>query len=259
VTLFASEGPPRVVVAHEEITQTRLAGDWLKEKNEELERFTYAVSHDLRSPLVTIMTFLQFLDDDMARNDTEAIARDIALMSTAAGKMKTMLDELLQLSRAGRVASEPVETSLQEIARQALELVAGRIAQRGVRVTVSPEQLMVYGDQARLIEAFQNLIENAVKFMGDQEDPVVEIGGVLKGGQTLVFIRDNGIGIDPQNQGRLFGLFEKLNPSAEGSGLGLALTKRIVEKHGGRIWVESKGLGAGTCFWLALPQKKVQN
>ncbi len=241
-----------------DITERKLAEQALQEKNAELERFTYTVSHDLRSPLVTIRTFMGHLADDLSRGDTENIARDLQYIHTATAKMGQLLDELLHLSRLGRVMNPSVETPLQEIVREALALVAGRIDQRGVRVQVTQEAVLLYGDRVRLAEVFQNLIDNAAKFMGEQTEPLIEIGAEIRNGEIACFVRDNGIGIDPQHTHKLFELFEKLHPEIEGSGMGLALVKRIVELHGGRIWVESEGLGKGACFWFSLPGKLVQ-
>jgi len=95
-----------------------------------------------------------------------------------------------------------------------------------------------------------------VKFMGDQQKPLVEIGTALQAGQRCIFVRDNGIGIDPRHHDKLFGLFEKLDTTSPGAGIGLALVKRSIEVHGGRIWVESEGVGKGACFWFTLPGKR---
>ena len=232
------------------------AEDLLQRKNDELIRFNYAVSHDLKSPLVTIKTFIGYLESDMAKADTERVAQDFSFINTAAIKMNDLLEELLGLSRIGRTTNLAVEVSLQDIMLEALALVAGRIAQRSVRVQVTKEPKLLYGDRVRLVEVFQNLIDNAVKFMGDQSEPMIEIGAETKNGEAVCFVRDNGLGIDPRHKDKLFGLFEKLNPKIEGTGLGLALVKRIVEVHGGRIWVESEGLGKGSCFWFTLPNKQ---
>ena len=111
----------------------------------------------------------------------------------------------------------------------------------------------MWGDRARLVEVLQNLVDNAAKFMGDQKHPRVEIGMREQAGERVFFVRDNGIGIDPRFRERVFGLFEKLDPDSEGSGVGLALIKRIVDQHHGRVWVESEGKGKGTTVCFTLP------
>ncbi len=239
--------------AEEEISQKTKA---LQQINEELTHFTYAVSHDLRSPLLTIQFFLGQLGQDIGGNITELIEKDLGYLRTAADKVSRLLDELLELSHIGRQMRAPTEVSLQEAVREALDLVAGRIVKRGVAVKVTREPIQLTGDRPRLVEIFQNLVDNAAKYMGDQPAPSVEIGVDEVGGETVLFVRDNGIGIDPQYQPKIFGPFEKLNPGSEGAGLGLALVKRIVEVHGGRIWLESEGSGRGSTFRFTLAKTK---
>jgi len=228
----------------------------LKEKNDELTRFTNAVSHDLRSPLVTVKTFLGHLEEDLRTHNQEQVERDLGFIRTAADKMGRLLDELLRLSRVGQMINPAVEAILQTIVKEALDVTAGRITARGVRIKVTNEPIILYGDQARLMEIFQNLVDNAVKFMGDQPAPRIEIGAEDIGGEMGLFVRDNGIGLDPKFKSRIFGLFEKFDPSTDGVGLGLALVKRIVELHGGRIWVESEGLGKGTTIRFTLAKTR---
>jgi signal transduction histidine kinase len=228
----------------------------LQTKNAELTRFTNAVSHDLKSPLVTIITFLGYLEEGIRNQNTARIKMDMGYIRSAAEKMATLLDELQELSRIGRMMHDPVETPLQEIVREALALVAGRIAEKGVRVIVTEDPVILFGDRSRLVEVFQNLIDNAVKFTGDQAAPRIEIGAEKSGDEIVLLVRDNGMGIDPQHQEKIFGLFEKLDPRTDGTGMGLALVKRIVEVHGGRIWVDSQGPGLGTCFRFTLPGTK---
>ncbi|MFH0994901.1 MAG: ATP-binding protein [Pseudomonadota bacterium] len=224
----------------------------LQEKNTELIRFSHAVSHDLKSPLVTILAFLGYLEQDIQNQNTVRIETDMGYIRTAAEKMGHLLDELRNLSRIGRVTSDPVEMPLQEIVQEALALVAGRIAEKGVRIVLTADPVILFGDRSRLVEVFQNLIDNAVKFTGDQTAPCITIGAEKSGDEIVLFVRDNGIGIDPRHQEKIFGLFEKLDPQAEGTGMGLALVKRIVEVHGGGIRVESKGPGNGACFRFTL-------
>jgi PAS domain S-box-containing protein len=228
----------------------------LQEKNDELNRFTYAVSHDLRSPLVTIRTFQGQLEQDLRSQDAARIEMDLGYIRNAADKMSRLLDELLRLSRVGRITNPSEEASLQAIIKEALDLVAGRITGRGVKVQVTEEPVVLTGDRTRLVEVFMNLVDNAAKFMGDQPAPRVEIGVEQVGEELALFVRDNGIGIDPRLQPMLFGLFHKLDPGSEGTGIGLALVRRIVEVHGGRIWVESEGPGKGTTFRFTLAKTR---
>ena len=241
------------------ILSARLDREWyekeLQETNAELTRFNYTMSHDLKSPLVTVKTFLGYLEKDMQKQDAGRIEKDFAFIRGAADKMSRLLDELLELTRIGRIMNPEAEAPLQDIVQEALALVAGRIAARGVKIELTKKRLVLRGDRPRLVELFQNLIDNAAKFMGDQKDPEVEIGLKTQNKEHFLFVRDNGMGLDPRHQDKLFGLFEKLNPEMEGTGMGLALVKRIVEVHGGTIWVESEGLGKGACFWFTLPGK----
>ncbi len=224
----------------------------LRARNEELTRFAYAVSHDLRSPVVTVKSFLDFLERDIGTGDQARIAKDINFIRVAAEKMGCLLDELLELSRVGHTEGPMVEMPLKPIVEEALALVAGRISAQGTRVVADVEGYVVTGDRNRLVEVFQNLLDNAVKFAGDPAQRQVEIGVDCSGPAPVLFVRDNGIGVDPRYLSKLFGLFEQLDPRAEGTGIGLALVRRIVELHGGRIWVESAGVGQGATFRFTL-------
>ncbi len=225
----------------------------LETKNAELERFSYTVSHDLKSPLVTIRGFLGLLERDAADGDLERMRRDAARIRAATEVMGQLLDELLELSRIGRQVNPPEEVPLAELAREALDLVAGSLTERGVEVQIASTLPVVVGDRARLLEVFQNLLENAAKYMGDEPAPFIEIGMKNGGRSNVCCIRDNGMGIDPRYHEKVFGLFERLSPDQEGTGVGLALVKRIVEIHGGRIWIESEGQGTGSTFCFTVP------
>ncbi|MBN2293125.1 MAG: PAS domain S-box protein [Pirellulales bacterium] len=228
----------------------------LEVQNAELERFTYTVSHDLKSPLITINGFIGMLRDDLGKGCSETIEHDLSRISSAADKMGRLLKELLDLSRIGRLVNPPVEVPLEELVHKALELAHGQIERRGVQVKILPELPTIYCDRVRLLEVMQNLIDNAVKYMGDQSEPRIEIGSRQDDGETVCFVRDNGIGIDPSYAEKVFGLFEQLDQKAEGSGIGLAVVKRIVEVHGGRIWVESDGIGHGSTFCFTLADRQ---
>jgi PAS domain S-box-containing protein len=227
----------------------------LSAKNAEMEQFTHTVSHDLKSPLVTINGFLGLLERDLADGDTERVVADISRIGSAASKMMHLLDDLVDLSRVGRVANPAVEVSLGDIVSDALELVSGPLAERGVEVHVAPALPTVCGDKVRLVQVVQNLLENAIKYMGNRSDPRIEIGVRPDPDCVVGFVRDNGIGVDPRYANRIFNLFEKLDPRSEGTGVGLALVKRILEFHRGSIAVESDGSG-GSTFVFRLPAGK---
>lgn len=230
----------------------------LETKNAELERFIYAVSHDLKSPLFTIQGFLGMLETDALEGRRDRLQTDVEHIRTAAVQMRHLLDELLELSRLGRVIHPPEDVPLCDLAHEAAKLVAGRIRAKKVEVEIAPDLPVVRGDRRRLLEVFQNLIDNAVKFIGDEPAPRIEIG--LRPaprdsavGAPVIEVRDNGVGIDPRYLEKVFGLFDQLDAEDEGTGIGLALVKRIVELHGGKIWVESQGLGHGSTFCFTLP------
>jgi signal transduction histidine kinase len=223
-------------------------------KTAELERFTYTVSHDLKSPLVTIRGFLGYLAKDIAAGDQERVASDLERIRGATATMQQLLDELLELSRIGRVMNRAETVPLTEVVEQALATTAGHLTQHQIQVTVDLKDTdVVHGDRVRLQEVFQNLIDNAARFMGEEPEPRIEIGAEPQGDNLLCHVRDNGIGIDPRYHDLVFGLFERLDADIEGTGIGLALVKRIVEVHHGRIWIESQGAGHGSTFFLTLP------
>lgn len=236
-----------------ELSVRKLLIEELENKNAELERFTYTVSHDLKSPVITIRGFLGFLESDALSGNMTRLRGDIKRISDATDKMQRLLNELLDLSRVGRQVNQPIAVSFNEIVNEALELVQGRIQENQVRVQVQENMETVFVDRQRIVEAVQNLIDNAAKFVG--ENPLIEIGQQGKEEEMpLFFIRDNGVGIPAAHFERIFGLFNKLDAVSDGTGVGLALVKRIVEIHKGRIWVESK-TDVGSTFFFTLPAK----
>jgi PAS domain S-box-containing protein len=227
----------------------------LETKNAELERFTYTVSHDLKSPLITIQGFLGYLEKDAEQGNMERLRSDMARIADATVRMQHLLNDLLELSRIGRMVNPPKHIPFSLIVEEALSLVKGRLERSHAQVIVADNLPFVYGDSARLVEVVQNLVDNAAKFMEGQTEPHIEIGwqGNDEKGYPIFFVRDNGMGIPPQYHERIFGLFNKLDVKSEGTGVGLALVKRIVEVHGGMIWIESDGIGAGATFYFTLP------
>jgi PAS domain S-box-containing protein len=225
----------------------------LEAKNSELTQFTYTVSHDLKSPLVTINGYLGYLEQDAVSGNVERLHKDIQRIQEAANKMHQLLTELLELSRIGRLMNAPRAIQFEDIVRDAMDIVHGQFAAQHISVQIQPNLPIVHGDRQRLTEVLQNLLDNAAKYMGDQPNPRIEIGQHGEDdNKPRFFVKDNGIGIAPEYHERIFGLFNKLDSRSDGTGIGLALVKRIIEVHGGRIWVESE-LGKGSTFYFTLP------
>ncbi len=237
--------------------QQALASE-LERRNEELERFVYTVSHDLRAPLISIKGLIGLLQKDIDASDSEKIEADMSKINNAADTMGDTLSGLLELSRIGRVINPPENGSLTRLAEQAAESFRDEMQQRGIELDIADDMPRYWGDSLRLLEVFQNLIENAIKFMGEQSSPRIEIDARINGDMIECVVEDNGIGIDPAYHDRIFNLFERLDPEVEGSGIGMALVKRIVEAHGGEIEVESAGDGHGSRIRFTLPQQPIE-
>ena len=234
-----------------EIEREKLINE-LSAKNAELERFTYTVSHDLKSPIVTIRGFLGYLIEDARSGNMARMENDIQRITNATNKMQDLLHDLLELSRIGRIMNAPQTIQFDDLLHDALDIVHGQLEAHHVTVLTQPNLPAVHVDRQRLTEVLQNLLDNAVKYMGDQSDPHIEIGqSGEEDGKPIFFVKDNGIGIAPEYRERIFGLFNKLDARSDGTGIGLALVKRIIEVHGGRIWVESE-IGKGSTFYFSL-------
>jgi signal transduction histidine kinase len=228
----------------------------LESKNAELEQFAYTVSHDLKSPLVTMRGYLGYLTEDARRGDFERFNQDLNRVVAATDTMQALLNDLLKLSKVGRTVDTAEDVDVGEVTANVLELVYSSYGQRQVQIIVDDHLPMVRVNRTRMVEVVQNLLVNAMKFLGEQPSPQIEIGfgGIDETTQQpIIFVRDNGIGIEPRYHSQIFGLFNRLNPEMDGTGVGLTLVKRIVEMYGGRIWVQSEGAKRGTTFYFTLP------
>jgi PAS domain S-box-containing protein len=226
----------------------------LEAKNAELEHFGFAVTHDLKAPLVTVRGFADYLEKDVRAGRTDRLARDAERITEAVARLQRLLDELFELSRAGRPVGPPAAVPAGDLVQDALRLLRGRVVATGARVEVKGPLPVVFGDRARLVQVLQNLLDNAMKFSAGAAAPSVTVESRPgEEGRAVLVVRDEGIGIEARHRDSVFDLFAKLDPRAEGSGVGLALVRKIVESHGGRVWLESEGAGAGTAAVVTLP------
>ncbi len=244
----------QVVVTFSDITGLKVYEKNLQQKNAELERFTYTVSHDLKSPLITIKGFAGSLEKDLANGNYERMARDLKRVSDAADRMNDLLRDLLELSTIGRIINTPDAVDMSMLVADVLAQLAGPLKNRNLTVDVQPGLPEVSCDKRRMAEVLQNLLENAINYMGEQAEPQIQFGMREEGGENIFFVQDNGIGIDEKFHRIIFGLFNKLDAESSGTGVGLAIVKRIIEVHGGRVWVESEGEGKGSRFCFTVDQ-----
>lgn len=226
----------------------------LAAKNEEMEQFLNTVSHDLKNPVVTSLGLAGILREDVKSGRVDDSIDSIARIERSMTRMKHLIDDLLNLSRIGRIRFEIADidvSSMLDGIRDELQL---RLEQSGVELKIEGDLPHVNGDARWLGEVFENLISNALKYGCDNPHPRIVVGGRMVNGEALFFIRDNGRGIDKAHHAQIFEPFRRLPSDKEGSGMGLAIVARITKMHSGRVWVESEP-GMGATFWIALPAK----
>jgi PAS domain S-box-containing protein len=239
-----------------ETERERLIGV-LKEKNEDLEMMNYSISHDLKSPLITVIGLLAWVERDALSGNLERMKSNLQVVLNAAARMEQLIDQLTQFLLLGRPNANMEDLDFASLAHDAAGLLSGRIAQTGVDLQIATNFPPVRGNRSLLLQTLQNLIENSIKYMGDQSQPEVKIEARSDASGPVFCVSDNGVGIDPSCREKVFSLFNRLdNRGIEGSGLGLALVKRAVEAQGGRIWVESEGYGRGSTFCFSLPDSR---
>lgn len=228
------------------------------ELNAELDSFSYSVSHDLRAPLRAFAGYLEMLDEDYADRLDDEGRRMIGVLTSEARRMDQLIIDLLEFARLGR---EPLRLDDVDMSALVASIVAEerRRAQRGdltIRVGPLPP---AQADPSLVQHVWQNLIANALKYSGKREGALVSIDGDALGGETIYRIADNGAGFDMAGVGRLFGVFQRLHSASDfpGTGVGLAIVRRIVTRHGGRIWAEGKR-GEGATFWFTLPRSEAR-
>lgn len=232
--------------------QLRQAGANLQRSNTDLQQFAYVASHDLTEPLRMVASYLQLLNQRHSSTLDPQAKEFINFAIDGAMRMQGLIQDLLAYSRVEMRGRSPEPTDTQQALTTALSNLKMAIEETGALITTDPLP-KVQADRVQLTQVFQNLIANALKFHGP-EPPRIQIGAEERDGQWLLSVRDNGIGIDPKNAERIFVIFQRLHTRQEypGTGIGLAICKKIIERHGGRIWVESTP-GQGATFFFTLP------
>ncbi len=227
----------------------------LEAANQELEAFTYSVSHDLRAPLRHVLGFVDLLRKDAGPSLSETTHGHLMTISKAVLRMGNLIDALLAFSRIGRSEMQETEVDLDQLLQETLGDFQAETTERNIAWEIHPLPA-VRADRALLRQVMANLVSNAVKFTGARAEARIEIGCVPNGdGESVIFIRDNGAGFDPRYAGKLFGVFQRLHSKDEfeGTGIGLANVQRIIHRHGGRTWAEGV-VDGGATFYFSIPK-----
>ena len=239
----------------ERTAQLAEANEALARTNKELDDFTYIVSHDLKEPLRGVKAFTKLVIEDYSGKLDNEGKEYLKTISDSSARMTRLIEDLLNLSRIGRIKNVEPDIDLNEALSDVKKNLVYALEERDVSLAIKPDFPKVTCDRIRIIEVFSNLVSNAIKYTKKDTKPVIEIGWSDKKDSYEFYVKDNGIGIEKQYYDRIFQIFQRLHAKGEyeGTGAGLTIVKKIVENHGGRIWVESK-VGEGSAFYFTLPK-----
>lgn len=225
------------------------------ESNRELEQFAYVASHDLQEPLRMVSSFLQLLEKKYKVQLDDTAKQYIHFAVDGSERMKVLINDLLKFSRVGTAADEHVKVDCNEVVANLIKVYEQKISETETEINVSSLPVIT-ANKTQVEQLFQNLIGNALKYQGKQK-PKITIDCVEEDTKWKFCVRDNGIGIEPKFFEKVFVIFQRLHGKNEygGTGIGLAICKKIVERHGGKIWIESQP-GNGACFYFTFPQSE---
>lgn len=231
-------------------TDLRKNLEQLEYANKELESFSYSVSHDLRSPIRSLLGFSSILQEDLKDHPNPEIHSSLEKIKRNADKMNSMIDDLLELSRVGKKELQKSEVNMDEVIKSILTDIP--VAEH-VSIEINPLD-SAPADRALITHVWQNLISNAVKYSSKKDNPRIEIGSDQKDGVVEYYVKDNGAGFNMEYAEKLFGVFQRMHRKSEfeGTGVGLAIVQRIISRHGGKIWAQSK-VNEGATFYFILP------
>jgi len=230
--------------------------DELSIKNEEIQRFAFAVSHDLKSPLNSIKGIASLIPMEVDLEQSQDMKEYVKYIDETCDTMNNLITDITKIAKLGKIENSIELLDTKEILDLAGNLVIGRLKEKGANLIVDKHLPNIYGDRNRIIQVFENLLDNAIKYMGDQKVPVIKIEAAKQGEMVAFKVIDNGSGMNTEELAKLFTPFERFDGSVEGTGLGLYMVKKIVESHGGNISALSDGKGKGTTFTIELPYIK---
>ena len=263
VAFDKNNSPAHITAAIQDITKTKqdeqaqliLIND-LEQKNAEMELFFYTISHELKTPLITIEGFLNILKSELQSKNYDNSEHYIARIISANKIMYQILDDLLEIAKVGRFVNPTEKVRFRDLIEESIKHLEGTLIDKNIKIDIKlPDDFPpIICDRKRLFEVTVNLLENAIKFSETVPEPYIEIGATVEQSRYKFYIKDNGIGIKKKYSEKIFGLFNKLDPGKEGSGIGLTLVKRIIEYHKGEIWLKSGGTGKGSTFYFTLPK-----
>nr|WP_299342541.1 sensor histidine kinase [Allomuricauda sp.] len=233
------------------------AADELSLKNEEIQRFAFAVSHDLKSPLNSIKGIASLIPMELDMTDMPDMQEYVKYIDETCDTMNNLITDITEIAKLGKIENKNELLQTNEMVDLARGLVYGRLTERKAKLYVEKNLPDIFGDRNRIIQVFENLIDNAIKYMGTQKDPVVRVESRTLENENQFLVIDNGSGLDNNAMEKLFTPFERFDGSVEGSGLGLYMVKKIIESHNGSITAQSEGTGKGSTFIVSLPLAKV--
>jgi len=225
----------------------------LKKRNRVLEQFNYAISHELKTPLVSIESSLGLIQSSLPQTNDPELTTAFGYARTATRQMNNLLESLLLMFRIDAASNDTDTNACGVLIQDAVEQLTNKNKLEGIRMNIAAEGPTLKGDRHKLVQIWLQLLENAAKYMGDQQHPAIDVGVEQTEQEVQFYVRDNGMGIEQSCQGKIFGLFDQLDKTATGTGLGLTLVQRVVDYYGGTIRVESAGTGQGSCFYFTVP------
>jgi PAS domain S-box-containing protein len=253
LTPLTVDGKAMVLATIVDITQRKKIEQVIQLKTQEMEQFVYIVSHDLKSPIVTSLSFIQFIREDLPADTDASILDSLTRLERANRRMAQLIDDLLRLSRIGQIELQREKVDLKALVQEVWTDLEGMEKPANLAIQIEQSLPILELDSFRMRQLFENLLTNSLKYGVSHSQPIIRVGAREEDSEWLIFVKDNGNGIAPEHHQRIFGLFERLETQKEGTGVGLAIVSRVATLHGGKVWVESSP-GSGATFYISIPK-----